>query len=253
MSRVVDAAAAAAPVAGEERATALFRAATGLAPVPAAGGVSVTTRLTRKLMALPAAGIAVGALVLSGGGLAIAATQGAVNVPFTGHDHRSDKAPAAPSSSNPGLSRTPVAPSTGSHGSNGAGGSATHLPSAGPSPSIAGLCRAFQAGAVPRKASNPAFAALTTAAGAAESVSGYCSDLIGTPSKPGHPTPTHPTPTHPNPTHPTSGSTSTHHTPHHTMTPPVARPTRAVSPTIPPKPRQAVTPTTKPRATRAAH
>ena len=232
VARLVDAAAAAAPVAGEDQAATLFRAATSLVPVPAAGA-SAMRRVTRKLAALPVAGVAAGVLALGGGGLALAATQGAVNVPFTGHDNRSDHAPDAPSSSNPGLSRTPGAPGS---------PAATHLPSASPSPSLEGLCHAYQAGAVPRKASNPAFAALTSAAGSAEGVGGYCTGLIGTPTRPAHPTPTHPAPS----------ATPTHPAPDHATTPPVTRPTEADSPSLPPKPRP-VSPTTPPRPTEAAH
>jgi hypothetical protein len=174
-----------ADLADEDRAMAIFRSA---------GQVPTTSR--RRLAAVPVAVLAAGGLALSGGGVALAAAYG-VDVPFTGHDNRSDNAPEAPSSSNPGLSHThgPATP---------AAPGATHLPSATPSPSLDGLCQAYQAGAVPRKASNPAFAALSRAAGGADGVAAYCVDLIG--PAPTHPTPTHPTPTHPAPTHPTDPS-----------------------------------------------
>ena len=219
---------------GEERAVSLFRQA----PVRVRGPLS----LRRRLAALPTAVLAAGALALGGGGgLAIAATHGALHVPFTGHDHRSEQAPAAPSSTNPGLSRTPGAPAA--DGSEGPGADATHLPSATPSPSLAGLCRAYQAGAVPRKATNPAFAALSSAAGGAEGVTAYCSNLVGTPTHPARPTQAaQPT------VRPAPGST-----PSHTTTPRVPRPTQAVTPTPPPKPEQAATPPVPPRPTRAAH
>src|SRR5690349_16453974 len=155
----------------------------------------------RRLAALPAAGLVAGALVLGGGGIALAATHGALNVPFTGHDNRSEHAPAAPSSTNPGLSHTP------GHSASHAPGTpkATHTPSSSPSPSLEGLCHAFQAGADPQKATNPAFSALRAAAGGADNVSSYCTHLIGAPTKPTQPA--HPTqaatPTHkPSPTHP---------------------------------------------------
>jgi len=211
VATLIDAAAAATSAgAGEDRAVALFREAISLGPVPISEGGSAMSRMTRKIAALPVAALAAGALLLSGGGLALAATQGALNVPFTGHDNRSDKAPDAPSSTNPGLDRTPGGPASTP------GGSATHLPSGTPSPSLDGLCRAYQAGAMPRKATNPAFAALSAAAGGAEGVSAYCTDRIGAPSKPAHPT---------------EGASPT--------IPPHPHPTQAASPTIPPRPTQA--------------
>jgi hypothetical protein len=239
LARLVDAAAAApsSDAPGEELAVSLFREARGLGPVPASGRPAALTRLSRRLAALPAAALAAGVLVLGGGGLALAATQGALHVPFTGHDDRSDRAPAAPSGTNPGLSHTAGDPSAEGSGVPGAG--ATHLPSATPSPSLAGLCRAYQAGAVPRKASNPAFAALSSAAGGAAGVGSYCTSLVGAPSKPAHPT--------------QAARPTVPPTPDHATTPPVPRPTQAVSPTTPPKPAQAVGPTTPPKPTRAAH
>jgi hypothetical protein len=231
LAQVVDAAAAPSPVAGEDQATALFRAATGLVPVPTSGGASTMNRLVRRIAALPAVGVAAGALALGGGGLALAATHGAVNVPFTGHDNRADHAPAAPTSANPGLTRTPGAPQS--------PGTArpTSVPSATPSPSLVGLCHAYQAGAVPRKTSNPAFAALAAAAGGAGQVTGYCSGVLGAAS---HPTPSHPTPSHPtSPAHPAPSATPTHPVPDHATTPPGPRPTQAASPTIPPRPTRA--------------
>lgn len=229
LAGLVDAAAATSALAtgAEERAVGLFRGATPLIPVPDPEGGSPMTRLTRKLAALPAAGLAAGALVLGGSGLALAANQGAVHVPFTGHDNRSDHAPAAPTSDNPGLSGTAGAPE-----------SAENTPSATPSPSLEGLCHAYQAGAMPRSAFNPAFAALSTAAGGAEGVGAYCTDLIGTSHKPAHPTQA---------AHPTTPPK-----PSQAATPPIPRPSQAASPTIPPKPSEAVTPTIPPRP-EAAH
>lgn len=210
LARLLEAAAAApaAPAAGEERASALFREA------PVAGSTPMN-RLTRRIAALPIAALAAGSLALGGGGLALAASQGALHVPFTGHDNRSSEAPEAPASTNPGLTRTPGSgtPATPS-------ADASHLPSATPSPSLDGLCRAYQAGAVPRKATNPAFAALTRAAGSAEAVSAFCSDRVGTPSRPPRPT------TPPKPSQATTPTTPT-------------KPTQAAHPTRPPKPTQA--------------
>jgi hypothetical protein len=209
-----DAAAPAAAAAGEEPAVALFREATRLGPVPISEGATAMTRMTRRLAALPVAALAAGGLALSGGGLALAASQGAVHVPFTGHDNRSDNAPAAPSSTNPGLS-----------GSAGPGSASTHAPSATPSPSLKGLCTAYQAGAVPRKDTNPAFAALRTAAGGAEGVSAFCEELIGPASKPAHPT--------------QAASPTIPPKPSQAVTPPVPKPSQAVTPSVPAHPQRA--------------
>lgn len=71
-----------------------------------------------------------------------------------------------------------------------------------PSPNLAGLCHAYQAGAGdnPGKAlENPAFRFLITTAGAKEKVAAYCGTLLanekGTPSRAAKPTvtPSHPT------------------------------------------------------------
>jgi len=218
LAGLVDAAAAQSPgtpglVAGaEEQAVGLFRGATPV--VPGSESASRLARATRRLAALPAAGLAAGVLVLGGSGLALAANQGAVHVPFTGHDNRSDHAPAAPTaptSDNPGLSGTAGTPK-----------STEHTPSATPSPSLEGLCHAYQAGAMPRSAFNPAFAALSTAAGGAEGVGAYCTDLIGTPNKPAHPTQA---------AHPTTPPK-----PSQAATPPIPHPTRAADPTKPARP-----------------
>jgi len=195
-------AAAAAPgdgdLPGAERAAELFEGAVRQAPAS-----------RRKLVSVPAAALSAAAVVLGGGGIAVAASQGALNVPFTGHDNRSDDAPEAPSSTNPGLTRTPThAPGT---------PSATHTPSGSPSPSLEGLCNAYQAGAVPRKATNPAFAALSAAAGGSAGVAAYCVDLVGPATSP---------------TIPTQAATPT--VPAHP-----SKPSEAVTPTVPPHPTQA--------------
>ena len=56
--------------------------------------------------------------------------------------------------------------------------------SASPSPNLAGLCHAYQAGALEQgKASeNPAFTALSTAAGGEENLDAFCAELLGTPA-----------------------------------------------------------------------
>jgi hypothetical protein len=190
---------------GEERAVAAFRAVAHPDSVPTLGGTSFMTRFTRKVAAVPAAVLAAAGIVLAGGGIALAASQGAVHVPFTGHDNRSSDAPSATAATNPGLSGTAADPSDDATDQ-----SPAASPSATPSPSLRGLCVAYQAGAMEKAATNPAFTALQNAAGGADSVDAYCIDLIGAPTHrnapaehakptqaatPGHPTTA--TPTHP--------------------------------------------------------
>jgi hypothetical protein len=166
------------------------------------------TRSIRKLVAAPALTLGVAGAVLTGGGVALAASQGALHVPFTGHDDRSDHAPSAPASTNPGLTHTDAA--TPSAAETTGSPSAHPTPNASPSPSLTGLCRAFQAGATQDGKTNPAFSALAAAAGGGENISAYCVTLIGSPAAHPAATPTHQaaTPTHPaEPTqaaHPTS-------------------------------------------------
>jgi hypothetical protein len=163
------------------------------------------TRITRKVAAAPAAALAAAALVLGGGGIALAASQGAVHVPFTGHDNRSDEAPAAAASVNPGITGTGV-PSDDATADVDATPDAS--PSATPSPSLDGLCVAFQAGAVDKAASNPAFTALQDAAGGADNVAAYCVTRIGEPTHPA--APTHPAKPSQAETHPAPHATPSH-------------------------------------------
>ena len=204
---------------GEERAVAGFRAVAHQDSVPTLGGTPVMTRITRKIAAAPAAVLAAAGMVVAGGGIALAASQGAVHVPFTGHDNRPSDAPSATASTNPGLSGTTAGPSDDATDE-------SPSPHATPSPSLEGLCVAYQAGAMDKAATNPAFTALQTAAGGADSVDAYCVDLIGAS--------THPTaPAHP--AKPTQAPTADH---------PVATPTHPVEPTRAPE-----TPETPDRAT----
>jgi hypothetical protein len=182
---------------GEERAVAAFRAVAHPDSVPTLGGIPFMTRITRKVAAVPAAVLAAAGMVVAGGGLAVAASQGAVHVPFTGHDNRPSDAPSATATVNPGISGT-AKPSDDATDASPSGSS----PSATPSPSLEGLCVAFQAGAMEKAATNPAFTALQNAASGADKVDAYCVNLIGAPTHPA--SPTHPakpteaaTPTHP--------------------------------------------------------
>jgi hypothetical protein len=157
-------------------------------------------RVTRKIAAVPVAALAAAGLLVGGGGIALAASQGAVHVPFTGHDNRPSDAPSAPATANPGLTAT-HAPSDEAT-DEAAEETMDTSPSATPSPSLHGLCVAYQAGAMDKAAENSAFAALRSAAGGADNVDAYCVALIGPsshPVKPTHPakpeqaaTPSHP-------------------------------------------------------------
>ncbi len=186
---------------GEERAAAEFRSVAHPDPVPTLGGTPAMTRFTRKIAAVPAAILAAAGLVVAGGGIALAASQGAVHVPFTGHDNRPADAPSATATVNPGLTHTdePTDEAT----DDAADESEGTTPGATPSPSLKGLCVAFQAGAMDHAATNPAFTALQTAAGGADNVAAYCVGLIGERSHPTHPAkPTQAATPHEHPAHP---------------------------------------------------
>jgi len=135
----------------EERAVAAFRAVPHHDSIPTMGGTSVMTRFTRKALAAPAAALAAAGIVVAGGGLALAASQGAVHVPFTGHDNRPSSAPSAPASTNPGLSGPTAEPTEDSATDE----PTSPSPSATPSPSLDGLCVAYQAGAMAKAARTP--------------------------------------------------------------------------------------------------
>jgi hypothetical protein len=118
-----------------------------------------------KLLSLKAAAIA--ALAVGAGGVALAASNGALPGPFGGHT-------SSTASPGPGGSQGP---------DNGHGNAA-------PSPSMVGLCQAFRAGAGSehgKALDSPAFQALITAAGGKDKVDAFCSDILGTPAPTGHP------------------------------------------------------------------
>lgn len=177
--------------------------------------ISVAQSVFARLVAAKAA-IAVGTVVLLGGGVAFAASTGRLPE-VLGGDHRSPTG-AAHSSQAPGQQGT-----KGPNGPNGPNGpKATssanptpRTPSATPTPSPRGLCRAFQAQSAsnPGKAlNNPAFTTLATAAGGKANMSAFCVNLIGAPapkptnaptSQPTHPVPPAPPTKAPNPHKPT--------------------------------------------------
>jgi len=130
------------------------------------------------------------------GGVAFAAATNSLPEPVQGAAHNVFNAPAPRHHGKPNH-----LPGRG----NEPGAKSSDAPNGTPSPSLRGLCTAFQAGATSndgKALTNPAFTALVTAAGGTDKLAAYCTTLIGAPS-------THPTgkpSTHP------SGAPSTHPT-----------------------------------------
>jgi len=140
--RAATAPAGAEELSGLDRATAQFRlAAPALTERHDMLRTSART-FTAKAIALSV--VAVGGI----GGVALAADQGVIDVPGISHREK-DKAPKE-------KKQTPA-----------------------PRPSLAGLCKAYQASDSAQRLDNPAFTALTTAAGGAENVTTYCVELVG--------------------------------------------------------------------------
>jgi hypothetical protein len=151
---------AAGELAGEDAAVAAFREA-HLGPAPQLRRRSMVKTALAKLLTLKVAAAALTAT--AAGGVALAAGTG--NLPGTPSDTPAPKRPAATHSTG----------RTGSH----------HKPASSPSPSLVGLCHAFQAGAGdnPGKAlESPAFRHLITTAGGKDKVAAYCTNLL----KPSH-------------------------------------------------------------------
>ena len=187
-------------LAGEDAATAAFRAAVGTDPAPSTGRRSMTkSAVVAKLLTLKAAAVALAAV--SAGGVALAASTNVLPNPF---------APDNPGHSTPAPGHS-------------------NRPDATPSPSLVGLCTAYLAGAGAdhgKALESPAFSALITAAGGQDKVDAYCASrgvtapgsTHTTPAPGEHPTgqpSTHPGPTeHPTgePSHPT-GPPTTHPAP----------------------------------------
>lgn len=149
------------------------------------------------------------------GGVALAAATGNLPGPLQHAAHAAFNAPAAnpthpaPSESDDPSESAPASPATES--SDEASGRPSDAGT--PSPSLNGLCKAFQAGATsnPGKAlNNPAFSVLVATAGGKDNVAAYCVTLVGpAPTHPGAPS-THPNgPRSSHPAHPT-GAPLTH-------------------------------------------
>jgi hypothetical protein len=140
-----------------------------------------------KLLTLKAGAIAV--LAVGAGGVAVAASTGVLPNPLSPHSQSTD-----PAGSNQGNDQTGPLHSN-----------------ATPSPSLVGLCKAFQAGAGAdhgKALDSPAFRALVSAAGGKDQVDAFCQGVLASAPPSHHPTPsgqpgseatTHPT-GHPTPT-----------------------------------------------------
>jgi hypothetical protein len=184
-------AAAAAPTAGDPatyaRALAAFQQAQSAPDRPRRRFTAVKAAVLAATSTKLAAGVALAAAAT--GGIALAASTGALS--GTSGTHHPTKSPAAGSS-------------------------------ASPSPNIKGLCTAYQAGAITNKgkaAQNPAFRTLARAAGGADNIGAYCVTTLNS----AHPStrprvtpsaaPTHPTgePSHSHPSGKPTGVPSHSH------------------------------------------
>jgi hypothetical protein len=154
-------------LAGEAAAVAAFRAAR-LAPVVPPRRPSVLKTALGKMLTLKVGAAVAGAL--TAGGVALAATGGPAEAPKEPNPaHASAKSTSSPGSDQAGK---PSMSATKGQG-NSAGGS--------PSPSLPGLCKAYQAKADIERGKaldSPAFTALVTAAGGLDKVDTYCATLI---------------------------------------------------------------------------
>jgi hypothetical protein len=224
---------------GEAAVLAQFRASRPEPARPRRRAVLLKAAFANLLAAKIGLGIAVAAAAT--GGIALAGATGSLPDAVQNFAHSALGAPAAHTGH--GAGRPSMLPSVGtpSQPARPSESGSPPAPSGSPSPSLTGLCHAFEAGATtnPGKAlDNPAFSALVAAAGGKDSVVAFCTTLVGSlptqhDSHPGgrptdaprtHPTgarTTHPTgaprthptgaptthPTGASPTHPTGAAT----------------------------------------------
>jgi hypothetical protein len=195
---------------GESAAIAQFRAAR-LDVIPPPRKASMVKTAAAKLLA---ANLVIGATVAAGG-VAVAAATNHLPGPLhhasapvaVGESHSQGALPSASNRPSPLPTPTTAPGRSGAHPS----GSTTHPAQGSPSPSMVGLCTAYQAAVAdnPGKAlNNPAFTVLITAAGGKDNVAGYCATVLASSSG----TPSHPTgapSSHPSaPTTPPTGGPS---------------------------------------------
>jgi hypothetical protein len=232
LSKVLAAAAApAAPreLTGEGLALAEYRAAS-LDPIGPPRRTSMLKTTVSKVLAaklLAASAVA----VLATGGVAVAAATNTLPEPAQRAAHNAFNAPAphhGKPKHNHGQDKQKAPKS-----------SDANKGSPAPSPSLDGLCHAYQAGVAnhhPKKLTNPAFHALVVAAGGADKLGAYCTKLIGAPGT--HPSDEPDDPEDTSSAHPTgkpsahpTGKPSTHPTSKSSEHPSSGHPTSApVSP-----------------------
>jgi hypothetical protein len=155
-----------APLAGEERALAMFRSARAeYGPAPAHHRRTERRPAWARLVTVKIVVIALGVVA---GGVAVAASVGVLPSPFT--PEATSHIPGQPSSS--GSTTGAVAPATGT----------TPTATTTARPDVLGLCHAFLAEADLDKAThNPRFADLVQLAGGLEHVRRFCLDAIASP------------------------------------------------------------------------
>lgn len=154
---------------------------------------------------LAAKALAATAAVASIGGIALAAATGSLPPAAQNAAHHLVRAPAA-ASTHAASGRSVTSPDT-------TDPTPQVTPSATPSPSLVGLCRAYGAGVATAKGKaldNPAFTVLVTAAGGSAAVPTYCAGVLAA-APGGKPTSLTRAQSHKPATHPT-GPPSTHRT-----------------------------------------
>jgi hypothetical protein len=153
-------------LAGRQQAVAAFNRARQ-DPVVCQRRPSMIKTTLLKLLTVKAATIA--AVVVGTGGVALAASTGAIPNPLNNH---------------------PVPAASASKSHPGGPGASTRPGNADPSPSLVGLCHAYTAGAGSdhgKALESPAFQALLTAAGGKDNVDAFCTGILAS-AKPEQPT-----------------------------------------------------------------
>lgn len=148
-------------IAGRHEAVAAFQRALRQ-PAPFQRRPPLMKTALLKLLTLKAAAVA--AVVLGTGGVALAASTGAIPNPLNNHPVPAASASRAHPADRPDASERPGGP-------------------ASPSPSLVGLCHAYTAGAGSdhgKALDSPAFQVLLTAAGGKAGVGAFCAKLLGT-------------------------------------------------------------------------
>jgi hypothetical protein len=151
-------------LAGRQAAVAAFRVALQDHSAP----IGRRSRIRTPVLRLSLRAAVVAAVVLGTGGVALAASTGAISIPLNHHP-----VPSSPATTqHPGVGQD----------------SSKHPGTPDPSPSLVGLCHAYLDGAGSDHGNaldSPAFQALITAAGGKDGVDAFCTQLLAT-LKPSH-------------------------------------------------------------------